>query len=109
MILIVVKFEVKPELADQWPEITRDFTVATRAEPGNKWFEWSRSLDNPNEYVLVEAFDDDGAAPHVNSDHFQTATAEGSPMHQALVSTPKIISRQVEGEGWEEMGEMKVG
>ncbi|TLP96997.1 antibiotic biosynthesis monooxygenase [Nesterenkonia salmonea] len=108
MILIVVKFHVKPELADQWPEITRDFTEATRAEPGNKWFEWSRSLDNPHEYVLVEAFDDDGAAPHVNSEHFQRATAKGSPMHQALVATPKIISRQVEGDGWDEMGEMQV-
>ncbi|GAA1112889.1 putative quinol monooxygenase [Nesterenkonia jeotgali] len=108
MILIVVKFEVKPEFAEQWPDITRDFTEATRAEPGNKWFDWSRSLERPNEYVLVEAFDDDGAEPHVKSAHFQTATAPGSPMHQALVSTPKIISRQVDGEGWDEMGEMKV-
>lgn len=108
MIFIVVKFEVKPELADQWPEITREFTEATRAEPGNKWFEWSRSLENPHEYVLVEAFDDDGAGPHVNSEHFKNATAEGGPMHRALASTPKIISRQIDGEGWEEMGEMQV-
>lgn len=108
MILIVVKFDVKPEFVEDWPEITREFTEATREEPGNKWFEWSRSLDDPNQYVLVEAFDDDGAEPHVNSEHFQTATAPGSPMHKALVSTPKIISRQVDGSGWDEMGEMKV-
>lgn len=108
MILIVVKFKVKEESAEQWPEITRAFTEATRAEPGNKWFEWSRSLEDPNEYVLVEAFDDDGAEPHVKSDHFRTATAPGSPMHQALAATPKIISRQVDGTGWDEMGEMKV-
>ncbi|MCH8566284.1 antibiotic biosynthesis monooxygenase [Nesterenkonia sp. LB17] len=108
MILIVVKFQVKPELAEQWPEITRAFTEATRAEPRNKWFEWSRSLDDTNQYVLVEAFEDDGAEPHVESEHFRTATAPGSPMHEALVATPKIISRQVEGSGWDEMGEMKV-
>ncbi|WP_300345870.1 putative quinol monooxygenase [Nesterenkonia sp.] len=108
MIFIVVKFSVKPELADQWPEITREFTEATRAEPKNKWFEWSRSVENPNEYVLVEAFDDDGAEPHVNSEHFKKATSADGPMAQALTSTPKIISRQIDGEDWDEMGEMKI-
>lgn len=108
MIFIVVKFTVKPELADQWPEITREFTEATRAEPKNKWFEWSRSVENPDEYVLIEAFDDDGAEAHVNSEHFTKATADGGPMANALVSTPKIISRQIEGEGWDEMGELTI-
>jgi quinol monooxygenase YgiN len=43
-----------------------EFTEATRAEPGNLWFEWSRSLDDPMEYVLVEAFrDGDAGAAHV--------------------------------------------
>ncbi|WP_350270176.1 putative quinol monooxygenase [Brevibacterium sp. CBA3109] len=108
MIFIVVKFQVKPEKAEEWPQITKEFTEATRAEPGNKWFDWSRSLDDPNEYVLVEAFDDDAAEAHVKSDHFQKATADGGPMNSALVSTPKIISRQIDGEGWDEMGELDV-
>ena len=108
MIFIVVKFPVKPELADQWPELTREFTEATRAEPGNKWFDWSRSLDDPNEYVLVEAFDDDAAEAHVKSDHFQAATATGGPMHSALAATPKIISRQIDGDGWDAMGELQI-
>ena len=55
--------------------------------------------------MLVEAFTDDGAGPHVNSDHFQQAMKD---MPQALVATPKIVSRQVEGEGWGEMGELTV-
>lgn len=108
MIFIVVKFPVKPEFAEQWPQLVAEFTEATRAEPGNKFFEWSRSLEDPNEYVLVEAFDDDAAAAHVNSAHFRKATSTEGPMHQALAATPRIISRSVEGEGWEEMGEMKV-
>lgn len=108
MILIVVKFPVKPEVADQWPEITREFTEATRNEPGNKFFEWSRSVENPNEYVLVEGFDDDAAEAHVTSDHFQKAISEDGPMFQALTATPQIISRPVDADGWEEMGEMKV-
>lgn len=56
MIFICVKWKVKPEHAESWPELTREFTEATRAEPGNIFFEWSRSLDDPNTYVLIEAF-----------------------------------------------------
>ena len=59
MIFIVVKFPVKPEYTEKWLDLTRDFTEATRAEPGNKWFEWSRSVEDPNEFVLVEAFEDE--------------------------------------------------
>lgn len=105
MYLIVVRFPVAPESADRFPEITRDFTEATRAEPGNLWFRWSRSIEDPLEYVLVEAFTDDGAEPHVTSDHFAAGLES---MRPHLTATPQIISRQVEGDGWEEMGELKV-
>src|SRR5437879_10659429 len=48
MIFITAKFRIKPEDADQWPEISREFTNSTRSEPGCLWFDWSRSLDDPN-------------------------------------------------------------
>ncbi len=83
-----------------------DFTAATRAEPGNLWFEWSRSLDDPGEYVLVEAFTDEGAAAHVGSAHFAAGL---EAMRPALSATPRIVSRQVDGQGWEEMGELRIG
>lgn len=105
MYFIAVKFNVKPESVEKWPEIIRDYTAATRAEPGNIFFEWSKSLDVDNEYVLVEAFTDDGAGPHVNSDHFAKGLED---MRPHLVSTPKIISRQVDGDGWEPMGELQI-
>jgi len=105
VIFIVVKFKVKPEHSGQWPELVREFTEATRAEPGNLWFDWSRSIDDPDEYVLVEAFKDDGAEAHVKSAHFEKAMAE---QPQYLQETPRIISRQIDGEGWDEMGEMTV-
>lgn len=106
MYFIVVKFPVKPEHADRWPELVAEFTEATLAEEGNQWFEWSRSVKDPNEYVLVEAFTDDGAGPHVNSPHFATMQQD---FPQYLSATPKIISRQIDGDGWEEMGELQVG
>jgi quinol monooxygenase YgiN len=102
---IVVKFPVKPEHADSWMDRVTPFTEATRQEPGNIFFEWSRSVTDPSEYVLVEAFTDDGAGPHVNSDHFKAFVAE-TP--RALAATPKIVSRQVDGDGWDAMGEMQV-
>lgn len=107
MIFIVVKFSTKPEWAERWPQLVAAFTQATRAEPGNLWFDWSRSLDDPCEYVLVEAFrDGDAGAAHVNSDHFTKAMAD---MPQALASTPKIISQSIEATDWSPMGELTIG
>ncbi|WP_104116901.1 putative quinol monooxygenase [Arthrobacter sp. B1805] len=106
MIFIVVKFNVKPEWSDRWIDLTRDFTEATRQEPGNLWFDWSRSVEDPNRFVLVEAFQDDAAEAHVNSAHFSQAMQD---MPQALVETPEIISERISAEGWGRMGELTVG
>ena len=105
MYLIVVKFETRPDWTDRWLDLVADFTAATRQEPGNLWFEWSRSVEEPHVFVLVEAFTDDGAGPHVSSPHFTRAMEE---MRPALASTPRIVSRQVEGSGWDRMGELQV-
>ncbi|NUL46572.1 antibiotic biosynthesis monooxygenase [Cellulosimicrobium funkei] len=106
MIFIVVKQQVKPEYADRFLEMVRPFTEATRAEQGNLFFEWSRSVEDPNEFVLVEGFKDDAGEAHVNSPHFAAGL---EAMREALAATPKIISRQIEGEGWDEMGELQIG
>ena len=106
MIFITAKFQVLPEHADAWPEISRSFTEATLVEDGCLWFDWSRSLDDPNEYVLVDAFRyGDAGAAHVGSDHFKAAQAELPPY---LASTPRIVSQEVDQDGWNELGEMKV-
>tara|TARA_B100000686_G_C16775852_1_gene968409 strand:+ start:43 stop:366 length:324 start_codon:yes stop_codon:yes gene_type:complete len=106
MIFICVKFKTKPEWSDRWIDLVADFTKATQAEPKNLWFEWSRSVDDPNEFVLVEAFEDDGAVPHVQSDHFKQAMSD---MPQALASTPQIINTTIDDVNeWSEMGELSV-
>ena len=106
MIFITAKFAVQPEHADDWPEISRAFTEATRAEEGCLWFDWSRSLDDPSEYVLVEAFRDDAAGgAHVQSAHFAEAT---STLPAYLSATPKIVNTTVEGTQWSELGELAV-
>lgn len=106
MIFITAKFLIKPEHADDWPRLSADFTTATRAEEGNLWFDWSRSLDDPEEYVLVEAFrDEEAGAAHVQSGHFKTATRE---LPAYLSQTPKIVNASVDGTSWSQLGEMAV-
>ena len=106
MIFIAAKWRIKPEDADRWPEIAREFTEATRAEPGCLFFDWSRSLDDPNEYVLVEAFRDDAAGgEHVQSDH-STKARETLPPN--LAETPSIVNVTIPQDDWSELGEMAV-
>lgn len=105
MIIINVRFHVLPAYAEQWPELTREFTEKTRAEPGNRWFLWSRSLEDPLEYVVLEAFDDDAAEAHVSSEHFVKAMQE---MPQWLAATPQIINTVVPDGDWGLMGELEV-
>ena len=95
MIFITAKFRVLPEHADEWPEISREFTEACRAEDGCLWFDWSRSLDDPNEYVLVEAFrDGDAGGAHVQSDALQAGPGDLPPY---LAATPRIVNFEVPG------------
>jgi quinol monooxygenase YgiN len=105
MIFIAVKFKVKSEFADQFVDLTRDFTEATRSEPGNLWFEWSRSVEDPSEYVLLEAFKDDAAGAHVSSDHFAKAMSD---LPAYLQETPRIRNMVLEGDDWDRMAEMTV-
>lgn len=104
MIFITAKFPVKPEHADRWADITGTFTEATKTEEGCLFFEWSRSLTNPNTYVLLEAFrDDEAGALHVGSAHFRQAMAE---LPAYLVRTPDIVNVKIDG--WSELGEFSV-
>jgi quinol monooxygenase YgiN len=106
MIFITAKFRVLPEDADRWPEIAGPFTQATRSEPGCMWFQWSRSVDDPTEYVLIEAFrDDDAGAAHVQSAHFRQARQD-LPAH--LAQTPRIVNMQIPQDDWSQLGEMAV-
>lgn len=106
MIFITAKFRVLPEHADDWPEISSAFTEATRTEEGCLWFDWSRSLDDPQEYVLVEAFrDGDAGSAHVGSAHFRQAQ---DTLPAYLAETPRIVNAEVPAADWSELGELRV-
>ena len=105
MIFIAVTWNVRPEFADSWLDLVADFTAATRAEPGNLFFEWSRSVDEPGKYVLLEAFRDGAAEPHVRSEHFRAAMAE---LGDKVSDRPRIVNFQVDGDDWSRLGELQM-
>jgi quinol monooxygenase YgiN len=105
MLFIVVKFPVRPESSESWLELVQDFTQATRQEPGNLFFEWSRSVDDPTQFVLVEGFRDAAAGKaHVESEHFQKAM---DTLSYAVSAKPQIVSTEItDSSGWSLMGEL---
>ncbi|AWT25688.1 MULTISPECIES: putative quinol monooxygenase [Corynebacterium] len=106
MILINVRFRPLPEYLENFREVVREFTDATRAEEGNLLFEWYRNTDDPSEYLLVEAFADGADVAHVQSDHFK-ASCELFPT--VLRETPQIINHSLPGKtGWDRMAEFQV-
>jgi quinol monooxygenase YgiN len=103
VILNVVKQPVRAKYADEFPSLVRDFVDASRAEPGCSSFDWYRSADDPNLYVLIETFVDDAAGKaHVESEHFKNAMQS---MPRWLSAAPEIIHVEVPGDSWSAVSE----
>lgn len=105
MIFIVVKFTIRADRSDEWLSLIEDFTQATRREAGNIFFEWSRSVDDPHQYVLLEAFASSQAgSAHVTSEHFRTAMTW---IPDVITKTPEIVHVEVPQDGWSQMAELR--
>jgi len=105
VILIVVKFPVRPERADEWAGLAAEYARAVDAEEGSLFFEWSRSLEEPDTYVCVEGFrDSDAGASHVQTQAFKDFV-EAAP--DLVAAQPQIIYVDAPGvAGWGPMGEI---
>jgi quinol monooxygenase YgiN len=105
MILINVKFPVRPEKVDEWTKLARAYAEAVEAEEGSLFFEWSRSLDDPRVFVAVEGFRDAAAGEaHVGTAHFADLIARGPDLVAEQPSIIYIDAPQVDG--WGPMGEI---
>ncbi len=106
MILIVVKFPVRPERADEWSGLAAEYARAVNAEEGSLFFEWSRSVEEPDTFVCVEGFRDaDAGAAHVGTDAFKHFTDVAPDLVSAQ---PQIIYVDAPGvSGWGPMGEIQ--
>ena len=106
MILIVVKFPVRPERADEWSGLAAEYAAAVNAEEGSLFFEWSRSLDEPNTFVCVEGFRDAAAgAAHVGTDAFKRFVEQAPDLVSAQPQIIYVDAPDVPGFG--PMGEVQ--
>jgi quinol monooxygenase YgiN len=106
VILIVVKFPVRPERAEEWSALAADYASAVNAEEGSLFFEWSRSLEEPDTFVCVEGFRDAAAgASHVGTVAFKRFV-DAAP--DLVAAQPQIIYVDApDVPGWGPMGEIQ--
>ena len=106
MILIVVKFPVRPERAEEWSALAADYARAVQSEAGNLFFEWSRSLDEPDTFVCVEGFRDaDAGSAHVGTEAFKDFVGRAPDL---VAAQPQIIYVDApDVSGWGPMGEIQ--
>ncbi|WP_300012830.1 putative quinol monooxygenase [Pseudonocardia sp.] len=105
MILINVKFPIRPEKIDEWLVLAEQYAKDVNAEEGCLFFEWSRSLLDPNEFVTIEGFrDSDAGGAHMSTGHVANFMGKAPDLVSAQ---PKIIYVDAAGvDGWGPMGEI---
>ncbi len=106
MILIVVKFPVRADRTDEWTTLAGEYARAVEEEEGSLFFEWSKSLDEPDTFVCVEGFRDAAAGnAHVGTDHFKRFVEQAPDLVSAQPQIIYVDAADVPG--WGPMGEIQ--
>ncbi len=106
MILINVKFPVRPDRVDEWLAVAEEYARKVNAEEGCVFLEFSRSLVDPHVFVCVEGFRDGQAGQaHMKTDHVAWFMNTAPDL---VAERPQIIYVDAEQvEGWGPMGEIQ--
>ena len=106
MILIVIKFPVRPDRVEEFRTQAAEYARAVNAEEGSLFFEWSRSLEDPETFVCVEGFRDaEAGAAHVGTDAFRRFVEQAPEL---VAAQPQIIYVDApDVPGWGPMGEIQ--
>jgi quinol monooxygenase YgiN len=106
LILIVVKFPVRPERADEWTQLSADYARAVNSEEGSLFFEWSRSVEEPDTWVCIEGFRDAAAGgAHVQTQAFKDFVEKAPDIVSAQPQIIYVDAPDVPGFG--PMGEIQ--
>jgi quinol monooxygenase YgiN len=97
MVTIACRFQVRPDWVERWPGLVDEFTRATRAEDGNVYFWWSRDVEDPCVFYLLEGHREDSVAAHLASPLIPRIQEQWP---QALVETPRMLLATVPGQEW---------
>jgi (4S)-4-hydroxy-5-phosphonooxypentane-2,3-dione isomerase len=81
MYVVVVNVHVKADDVTAFVAATRDNHLGTRREPGNLRFDLARRNDDPNRFVLYEAYqDENGFLTHQQTEHYLKWKEAVAPM-----------------------------
>ncbi len=105
MILITVKFPIRQDRLEEWQELSSYYAKAVNEEPGCEFFEFSRSVTDPQTFVCIEGFRDSAAGQeHMAQAHVARFMAE---MPDIVSAQPQIIYVEADGvTGFGPMGEI---
>lgn len=105
MILITVRFPIREDRMTEWDELSAAYAEAVNAEPGCVFFEFSRSVEDPQTFVCIEGFRDGAAGQeHMRQPHVARFMGE---MPDIVSARPQIIYVDAdEVAGFVEMGEI---
>jgi quinol monooxygenase YgiN len=83
MITFIARIRVKPENAPAYEALMTHVAAMTNAhEPGVAYYAWSRSVDEPGLYLVVEVYRDvEAHAAHMSTDWVR----ESLPRSRALI------------------------
>jgi quinol monooxygenase YgiN len=105
MILINLKMQIRPEKMDEWLALADSYAKDVNAEEGCLFFQFARSLTDPNEFITIEGFKDaEAGGAHVKNSHakrfFETAP-------DLVAAQPQIIYIDTPHDGFGPMGEIQ--
>lgn len=106
MILITVKFPIREDKMSEWEELSDYYATSVNAEPGCEFFEFSRSVLEPNTFICIEGFkDSDAGAEHMKQDHVAKFMSQ---MPDIVAAQPQIIYVDApDVDGFGPMGEIQ--
>ncbi len=71
MQIVIVHIHVKPEMIDEFKEVTLDNASNSVKEPGVARFDVLQQEDDPTRFILVEVYKDgDAPAAHKETEHY---------------------------------------
>jgi quinol monooxygenase YgiN len=105
MILINIKFQIRPEKVDEWLALADSYAKDVNSEDGCLFFQFARSLTDDDEFICIEGFTDAAAgAAHVK----QAYVKRFFELAPDLVATqPQIIYIDTPHDGFGPMGEIQ--
>jgi quinol monooxygenase YgiN len=82
--VVSAKWRAKPGMEERLKALCQEMTEPSRAEPGNRFYQAQRSLEDPQLFYLYEQYvDEAGYAAHMDTEHF-TRLVKGEAIPELL-------------------------